>query len=44
MAAMKTHGLGENDYLVCHRPGCRDTLRDVKALTYHLQIHNIHDQ
>lgn len=44
MASMKKHGLGEHDGLVCHRPGCRDTLRDVKALMFHLHIHNIHDQ
>ncbi|RDB29284.1 hypothetical protein Hypma_014879 [Hypsizygus marmoreus] len=44
MAAMKKDGRGENERLVCHRPGCRDTVRDVKALMYHLHIHNIHDQ
>jgi hypothetical protein len=44
MAAMKKYGMGEHDILVCHRPGCRDTLRDVKALMFHLHIHNIHDQ
>jgi len=41
---MNECGLGEQDSLVCKRPGCRDTLRDVKALTYHLHIHNIHDR
>lgn len=44
MAVMEKYGLGEHDSLVCHRPGCRDTLRDVKALMFHLHIHNIHDQ
>lgn len=44
MDAMKRDGQGENDRLVCHRPGCRDTVRGVRALMYHLHIHNIHDQ
>ncbi|GLB40702.1 hypothetical protein LshimejAT787_0805730 [Lyophyllum shimeji] len=44
MHAMKKAGRGENDRLVCHRPGCRDIVRDVRALMYHLHIHNIHDQ
>jgi hypothetical protein len=44
MAAMNKYGLSEHDGIVCHRPGCRDTLRDVKALMFHLHIHNIHDQ
>ncbi|KAG5642905.1 hypothetical protein DXG03_001912 [Asterophora parasitica] len=44
MDAMQRAGCTEDDRLVCHRPGCRDTLRDVKALMYHLHIHNIHDE
>ncbi|KAF5370450.1 hypothetical protein D9615_009721 [Tricholomella constricta] len=44
MDAMKKDGRDENERLVCHRPGCRDTVRDVRALMYHLHIHNIHDE
>ncbi|KAG5653226.1 hypothetical protein H0H81_001609 [Sphagnurus paluster] len=44
MEAMKKDGRNEKDRLVCHRPGCRDTVRDVEALMYHLHIHNIHDE
>ncbi|KAF8072201.1 hypothetical protein FPV67DRAFT_925840 [Lyophyllum atratum] len=44
MDSMKQDGRAEDERLVCHRPGCRDTVRDVRALMYHLHIHNIHDQ
>ncbi|KAF9463923.1 hypothetical protein BDZ94DRAFT_1321476 [Collybia nuda] len=44
IAAMHKDGKNEHDNLVCHRSGCRDTVRDVRALMYHLHIHNIHDQ
>jgi len=44
MAVMKQHGKGEHDTLVCHRPGCRDALHGVKALMYHLHIHDIHKE
>ncbi|KAA1477147.1 hypothetical protein DENSPDRAFT_884850 [Dentipellis sp. KUC8613] len=28
----------------CGRPGCTDVLKDVKALTFHLHIHDIHER
>ncbi|KAF8896057.1 hypothetical protein BD779DRAFT_1493738 [Infundibulicybe gibba] len=43
LAVMKHHGLSETDTLVCQRPGCRDTVRDVTALMYHLHIHSFQD-
>ncbi|KAJ8469687.1 hypothetical protein ONZ45_g9156 [Pleurotus djamor] len=41
---MSTDGLGERDAIACRRPDCRDVLQDVKALVYHLHIHNLHDE
>ncbi|TFK36680.1 hypothetical protein BDQ12DRAFT_754803 [Crucibulum laeve] len=41
MFVMNAQGVSENEKIVCQRPNCRDTLRDVKALMYHLHIHNI---
>ncbi|KAG6865434.1 hypothetical protein C0991_002595 [Blastosporella zonata] len=41
---MEKNGRTDNDQLVCHRPGCRDVVRNLKALTYHLHVHNIHDE
>ncbi|KAF9001578.1 hypothetical protein BDQ17DRAFT_1542803 [Cyathus striatus] len=38
---LKTLEQLENEVITCHRPGCSDTVRDVKALMYHLHIHNI---
>lgn len=29
----------EDDVLVCPRPGCRDTVSGVRALTFHLHAH-----
>ncbi|KAJ6620072.1 hypothetical protein B0H10DRAFT_2216356 [Mycena sp. CBHHK59/15] len=43
-AIIKRDGLTLHEPVVCHRPGCRDTLRDMRALVYHLHIHNIHDR
>ncbi|KAJ7888793.1 hypothetical protein B0H13DRAFT_2041760 [Mycena leptocephala] len=44
IAVIKQDGLGEHDPVVCHRPDCRDTLPNMKALIYHLHIHNMHDR
>ncbi|KAJ7846153.1 hypothetical protein B0H13DRAFT_2675697 [Mycena leptocephala] len=44
IAIIKQDGLGEHDPVVCHRPDCRDTLPNMKALIYHLHIHNMHDR
>ncbi|KIM40647.1 hypothetical protein M413DRAFT_165682 [Hebeloma cylindrosporum] len=37
-------GIGPDDKVLCHRPGCRDTIANSKALAYHLHIHDIHDR
>jgi len=34
----------EKGTIVCPRPDCHDTVPDLKALIYHLHIHNIHDR
>ncbi|KAJ7699747.1 hypothetical protein B0H14DRAFT_3035213 [Mycena olivaceomarginata] len=44
LAVLKEDNLGEQDPVVCHRPDCRDTLSNMKALIYHLHIHNMHDR
>ncbi|KAJ7111957.1 hypothetical protein C8R44DRAFT_856529 [Mycena epipterygia] len=44
LAILKEDGLGEHDSVVCHRPDCRDTLPNMKALMYHLHVHNMHDR
>ncbi|KAJ7679193.1 hypothetical protein DFH06DRAFT_1120938 [Mycena polygramma] len=44
LAVIKEDKLTQHDPVVCHRPGCRDTLADMKALVYHLHIHNMHDR
>ncbi|KAF8150100.1 hypothetical protein B0H34DRAFT_732424 [Crassisporium funariophilum] len=44
MDVINAYSLGPNSKVVCQRPGCRDTLADVKALMYHLHIHDIHDR
>ncbi|KAJ7145067.1 hypothetical protein C8R43DRAFT_953518 [Mycena crocata] len=44
LAMVKADGLGENQPVVCHRPSCRDTLPTMKALMYHLHIHNLADR
>ncbi|KAJ6561850.1 hypothetical protein B0H19DRAFT_1259491 [Mycena capillaripes] len=44
LAVVKEDRLGEHDPVVCHRPDCRDTLPNMKALIYHLHIHNMHDR
>ncbi|KAG5340377.1 hypothetical protein J132_05116 [Termitomyces sp. J132] len=41
---MKQDGKDESGPFVCHRPGCRDMLRNIEAFMYHLHIHNIHDE
>ncbi|PFH48381.1 hypothetical protein AMATHDRAFT_65671 [Amanita thiersii Skay4041] len=33
----------DHQQLICQRPGCHNKLRDVKALAYHLHIHNLTD-
>ncbi|KAI3609296.1 hypothetical protein WG66_010665 [Moniliophthora roreri] len=38
---MRRSGVDEEHPLVCPRAGCRETLTDVKALTYHLHMHDI---
>ncbi|KAF8808631.1 hypothetical protein BYT27DRAFT_6542902 [Phlegmacium glaucopus] len=43
-AVVASAGLGPNKKICCHRPGCRDTLANIKALMYHLHIHDIHDR
>ncbi|KAG6910258.1 hypothetical protein DXG01_012069 [Tephrocybe rancida] len=44
MESMKHDGKSKEDQLVCHRPGCHDVVRNVEALMYHLQIHDVHDE
>ncbi|KAJ7755521.1 hypothetical protein B0H16DRAFT_1521020 [Mycena metata] len=44
LAVIREDGLTERDPVVCHRPDCRDTLPNMKALMYHLHIHNMHDR
>ncbi|KAF8176132.1 hypothetical protein K438DRAFT_2022658 [Mycena galopus ATCC 62051] len=44
LAVIRKDKLGEHDPVVCHRPDCRDTLSNMKALMYHLHIHNMHDR
>ncbi|KAJ6512668.1 hypothetical protein C8R45DRAFT_1087812 [Mycena sanguinolenta] len=44
LAVLKADKLGQHDPVVCHRPDCRDTLPNMKALMYHLHIHNMHDR
>ncbi|KAJ7025780.1 hypothetical protein C8F04DRAFT_1127555 [Mycena alexandri] len=44
LAVIKEDGLTEREPVVCHRPDCRDTLPNMKALMYHLHIHNMHDR
>jgi hypothetical protein len=41
---IKSDGLERHQPVVCHRPDCRDTLPNLKALVYHLHIHNISDR
>ncbi|KAJ7196844.1 hypothetical protein GGX14DRAFT_472962 [Mycena pura] len=43
-AVVNKDGLSDRDPVVCHRPGCRDTLSNMKALIYHLHVHNMHDR
>lgn len=40
---MRMHGLSETDGIMCPRQNCREIVRDVNALAYHLDIHNIGD-
>ena len=40
---MRNHRSVEEKGLYCLRPGCSDKLRDIKALTSHLHIHNMTD-
>ncbi|KAJ7081846.1 hypothetical protein B0H15DRAFT_447861 [Mycena belliarum] len=44
MAIIRSDGLTEHEPVVCHRPDCRDTLANMKALMYHLHVHNMHDR
>ncbi|KAJ6544994.1 hypothetical protein DFH09DRAFT_1509305 [Mycena vulgaris] len=44
LAIIRGDGVGEQDPVVCHRPDCRDTLPNMKALMYHLHVHNMHDR
>ncbi|KAJ7168646.1 hypothetical protein C8R46DRAFT_1218041 [Mycena filopes] len=44
LAVIREDGLTEHQPVVCHRPDCRDTLPNMKALMYHLHIHNMHDR
>ncbi|KAJ7472732.1 hypothetical protein FB451DRAFT_1469680 [Mycena latifolia] len=44
LAIIRADGLTEHDAVVCHRPDCRDTLPNMKALMYHLHVHNMHDR
>lgn len=37
-------GIGPDDRVICHRPGCHDTIANIKAFAYHLHIHDIHDR
>jgi len=38
---MIKHGSDEHESLVCPRKGCGDLVRGVKALMYHLHIHDL---
>lgn len=38
VSIMRAHD--KNDRLVCRRAGCRDTVKNVKDLTYHITVHN----
>ncbi|KAF8626118.1 hypothetical protein AX17_006613 [Amanita inopinata Kibby_2008] len=40
--ARKCEAVGQKE-IFCQRPGCHDKLRDAKALTCHLHIHNMTD-
>ncbi|PPQ63949.1 hypothetical protein CVT24_009124 [Panaeolus cyanescens] len=40
-AVMASQGARPNEQIVCQRPGCRETLRNVSCLTYHLHIHDM---
>ncbi|KAK2460261.1 hypothetical protein APHAL10511_007650 [Amanita phalloides] len=40
---MRKDGSEGEKSISCLRPGCNDRLRDVRALTYHLHIHNMTD-
>lgn len=40
---MRNRRSAEDKGLYCLRPGCSDKLRDIKALTSHLHIHNMTD-
>ncbi|KAJ7683697.1 hypothetical protein B0H17DRAFT_1073793 [Mycena rosella] len=44
LAIIAHDGLSPQDPVVCHRPDCRDTLPNMKALMYHLHVHNMHDR
>jgi hypothetical protein len=41
---MDASGAKDTDVLVCPRPGCRDTVRNVRALIYHLHMHSVGDK
>ncbi|KAJ8088529.1 hypothetical protein PM082_022602 [Marasmius tenuissimus] len=41
MQEMGNTGVSEDHPLVCPRTGCRETLANVHALTYHLHLHDI---
>ncbi|KAF9260050.1 hypothetical protein L218DRAFT_962993 [Marasmius fiardii PR-910] len=38
---MEKSGVDDNHALVCPRAGCRETLSNVKALTFHLHLHDM---
>ncbi|KAJ7757691.1 hypothetical protein DFH07DRAFT_457480 [Mycena maculata] len=44
LAVMKADGVRDGEPVVCHRPDCRDTLPNMRALMYHLHVHNMHDR
>ncbi|KAK7006173.1 hypothetical protein R3P38DRAFT_3037109 [Favolaschia claudopus] len=44
LEVLRMDKLTEHDPVVCHRADCRDTLANMKALMYHLHIHNMYDR
>ncbi|KAF9037696.1 hypothetical protein BJ165DRAFT_1558644 [Panaeolus papilionaceus] len=41
-AVMASQGASPHEQIICERPGCRETLRNVNCLTYHLHIHDMY--
>ncbi|KAI0052320.1 hypothetical protein FA95DRAFT_1553650 [Auriscalpium vulgare] len=41
---MMIHAGRADGLIPCQRTGCGDVLKSVRALTYHLHIHDVHDR